>query len=452
MRKSKIFKLQRKREKKELKRRREKRKGKKIFFKSKNRSLRWFYLNYERRVIYNSSSSLIDFLEKTCGEIEVETFYYKIPKVFSLKRNYSETLKVILGVNKSIFESRGIGNYITLDFNECEDVDLPSLLLLQVCKIELQEDLKKISERLVFLKITPRIKVFKSRKNFVNKQLWLNGFIERDEVEVENDQLNPIDTIGYLYGRKTQKKYSENRKGKITTLTVRYINKCLNDFGFELNADGKGFTEGIISELLNNAEDHSPFDSWYITCNYYKRVLDENEGMVGELNLAIFNFGFSIADGLTENREKNVDQFNELEDMFQEYVKKVGLINKDLYLTLLSLQEGVSRLKYLDESRGTGTIKFIKSFLNLGEFENDRFKPNFHIFSGFTNLICDNKYKPFEIEGRQFLAFNDKNSLLERQDPEYLRILGTKFPGTLFNAKIYFNEEFLNKKVNGEDG
>ncbi|OOG75309.1 hypothetical protein [Algoriphagus sp. A40] len=451
MGKNKEAKVQKKRERKELIIRRKKRLGKKIYRGSKLSALYRFYRDYESKVLLNSRSKLIDFLEKNCGEIKFKSFTHKIPKVFSLKKNYEPTLKIIFEINKSIFESRGVGILISLDFEDCEQVDLPSLFLLQVCKIELQQDLKRISEKLRAVKLVPKIEVKKSKENSVNKQLWLNGFISRDQVKIENDQLNPIDTIGFLHGRKRQSKYSENRKGKITTYTVRYIDKCLNDFGYELDPTGKGFVEGIISELLNNAEDHSPFDSWYITCNYFKKEMGSIEGLIGELNIAIFNFGYSICEGLEDNRDKNNSQFNELDEVYKAYLSKVGPISKENYFTLLSLQEGVSRLKYLDESRGTGTIKFINSFLHLGDFENDQFKPHFHIFSGFTNLICDSKYKPFEKEGRQFLAFNDKKNLLGKQDANYLKDLALKFPGTLFNAKIYFNEEYLDKKVNGKD-
>lgn len=39
----------------------------------------------------------------------------------------------------------------------------------------------------------------------------------------------------------------------------------------------------------------------------------------------------------------------------------------DLY-TLYCLQEGISRLKYEDESRGRGTMNFIRAFITLGSF------------------------------------------------------------------------------------
>lgn len=442
--------LQRKRSKRELKITRKKNSGKKVFSGSKaTRHLVNFYRAYDIKILENSTSRLISFFQSRYFGLLGVRHYYKIPKVFSLKRNYVDTLEIILSINNSIFEYRGFDKKITLDFNDCIDVDLPSLFLLQVCKIQMMDDLKRINKKLTVIKFTPETEVLKSKKDNVNKQLWLNGFIDLDELTFERGDLVPIHTIGFLTGTKQKKSYIENQKGKFITKTVSYVNDCLNDVGFELSSEGKGYLDGILSEMLNNAEDHSPFDNWYLTANYFKSLVqDSGDDKIGELNFAIFNFGFSIFEGIEEKRNENKSQYEALDDLFLKYSSRFK-ISKDNFFTLLSLQEGVSRLKYTDESRGTGTIKFIKSFLELGEYENESHKSKLHVFSGFTELICENKYMPYQKEGFNLISLNSQKSLTEKQDPQNLKELGIGFPGTMLNAKIYLNANYLDKKRNG---
>lgn len=445
------FSLQRKRSKRGLKITRKKNSGKKVFIGAKaTRHLINFYRSYDIRILENSTSKLISFFQKRYFGLISVRHYYKIPKVFSLKRNYLETLEIILSINTSIFEYRGYDRKITLDFNNCVDVDLPSLFLLQVCKIQMMDDLKRINKKLTVIKFIPETEIIKSKEDNVNKQLWLNGFIDIDELTFEKGDLVPIHTIGFLTGTKQKKSYIENQKGKFITKTVSYVNGCLNDIGYELSHEGKGYLDGILSEMLNNAEDHSPFENWYLTANYFKNIVqNERDDKIGELNFAIFNFGFSIFEGIEEKRNENKDQYENLNDLFLNYSSRFK-ISKDNFFTLLSLQEGVSRLKYTDESRGTGTIKFIKSFLELGEYENESHKSKLHVFSGFTELICENKYGPYQKEGYNLISLNFQKSLTEKQDPKNLKELGLRFPGTMLNAKIYLNGNYLDKKRNGK--
>lgn len=444
--------LQLKRTKRELDLRNKRKSGRKNFSGSGNNNhLINFYRNYDTKILANSKSKLLTFFDTKYEGLWKSRLLFKIPKIFSLKRNYEETLEIIISLNYTIFDYRGFEYLIKIDFSNCEDVDLPSLFLLQICRIQMLEDLKRINKRLTVIKFIPKTEVLKSKNDNVNKQLWLNGFIDIQELTIEKGDLVPIHSIGFLTGKKKQKSYIENKKGKYTTKTVNYINNCLNDIGFQLSSEGRGYVDGIISEMLNNAEDHSPFENWYLTANYFKNLAkDEEEEIFGELNLAIFNFGYSILQGIEDTKDVNQKQYELLNDIFNKYSLK-HKISKDNYFTLLALQEGISRLKHTDESRGTGTIKFVKSFLELGDFENENFKPKLHIFTGNTELICDNKYRPYQKNGLNLISLNDVKELTEKQDPDNLKELGIEFPGTLLNAKIYLNHNYLDKKQHGRD-
>ena len=64
---------------------------------------------------------------------------------------------------------------------------------------------------------------------------------------------------------------------------------------------------------------------------------------------------------------------------------------------LYMLNEGISRLKYEDASRGNGTMQFLQAFTTLGSFgkKNSNFKSILNVISGHTVLSCDNSVGPY---------------------------------------------------------
>jgi len=95
------------------------------------------------------------------------------------------------------------------------------------------------------------------------------------------------------------------------------------------------------------------------------------------------------------------------------------------------------------------TMKFINSFLNLGdyEFSKHEFIPRLIIYSGNTSIKCDSRYKPFDKEGINYLSLNRKNDLTLPPDESHLKSLDRTFPGTLLAVKIYLNEHHLKRKI-----
>lgn len=69
-----------------------------------------------------------------------------------------------------------------------------------------------------------------------------------------------------------------------------------------LNPVGENVIDKLLSEILNNAEDHSIHNEWYVNGVSYKEIVD-GEPII-ELNLGILNLGFSIAEGLSKSKEK----------------------------------------------------------------------------------------------------------------------------------------------------
>jgi len=376
-----------------------------------------------------------------------------IPENFSFCQNYENSVTTIRDFIASIFEYRG--GEILIDFSDCNFTDQSALFVLQTLRYEFQSQFQKLDERMSVLKSEITINIKKAGVENVNKLLLLNGILP--EADLKTEGLMPITTIGYLKGNRDQKHYSENRKGPIVKKIVAYLNSCLAMHGLIFSPVGLNNMDGLISEILNNAEDHSEFSTYYISANMLREVeTDHSKSLVGEVNLSIMNFGFSYYDGFEHTKNENFDVYNQMEVLYDQVRKsnKFGFpFTRENLFTLYALQPGMSRIKYQEESRGTGTMKFISSFFSFGDYEDPErcYHPSLSLISGKTMLICDNKYRPFEKNGVFFVSLNPENDLREPPNRSNLKSLQYHFPGTILSAKIYLNKDHLLKKLNGND-
>ena len=312
------------------------------------------------------------------------------------------------------------------------------------------EFMEKIEAKLTLLKIRPPVKIIRSKDNTVNTYLLTSALTFITEEELKETQIKTISGLGTLTGNKSQKSYHENKKGGTATQIISFVNKCINEHNFELEVDTRNRIEGVISEILGNAEDHGIMNTWYVTANYLSKQHTENE-LIGELNLVFFNFGLSIFEGFEQTKEKNHEVYADLQQSYDWICSKYPkhTFTKENLFTLYALQDGSSRLKYEEKSRGTGTMKFINSFLEIGDFENQErnYMPKLSIISGCTHLICDNKYKPFREDTVNYLSLNFEKDLSILPAKSHLKTLPTPFPGTLLSVKIFLNEEHFNQKI-----
>lgn len=375
-----------------------------------------------------------------------------IPNDFSLEHNYNDTILTLSLIRRSLIKF--LGRKFIIDFSNCQNAGFSALFLLKVILEEYLKELKKLHIGLLIYKAYPEIIIQNSKKEAVNLRLLAHGIIKN--VQKPQTDFIPISILNMITGHKNQKHYHENKKGPAVTSLRQYINSCLKRYGFELNPQGEGFFDGLISEILNNAEDHSLFDTWYAFANLFENKRDANcSVIIGEINFAFLNFGYSIYEGFEETKTKNHLVYNEMDSMCKFISTKNGgnKFTRENLFTFYALQDGNSRLNYERESRGTGTMKFIKSFLNLGDYQDDSkgYVPKLFIFSGTTMLKCDNKFKPFDIDGVNYLSLNSENDMTLPPKASHLTTLSAKFPGTLISGKIYLNENHLKKKVENEN-
>lgn len=442
--------LQNKREKKRLKRLR-----KSIIYRGKMsvyEKIQNFQVVHDKRIINQFQSKVYKFLLDKNFITGTESRDRKIlfPKIFSLCDNYSESVQSIRNMVFAIWKNAG--QTIELDFSKCTKVDQSALFLLQILRLEILGELIKLEKGLKILSARVKFDIEKSAEQSVNFNLFLCGFLSN--VEATNDMI-PIDTIGYIKGTKSQKSYLENRKGVIGTKIVTYFDKCLRNNLYTLTPKGKNELGNMIGEILNNAEDHSPTNTYYVTANYYidKGTASNENDAVGVLNLSFMNFGYSIFEGLEQTKLENFETYDFLEGVYEQCGTKK--FSKENMFTLLALQDGVSRLKFEDKSRGTGTMTFINCFYEIGDYQNleRSLLPQLSILSGTTQLICNNSYRPFsDDKGNYFLSLNRDNDLTKPPDPKNLMDVKHGFPGTILSVRFCLSRGHIQKKMNNGTG
>lgn len=448
MDKKKYKKLQKRREYKKFKRKKKNFHGN-VFLKEQK-----FKKKIDSIKIDKFQSELYEFLKrkKFVEDSNKVSNHIKIPKKFSLYENYNSTLKIIELFTSSI--SKLEFKELVIDFSNCIQVDQPALFLFQVIWKEFNEEIKKLKYALIYKNDFTNINVISSKKSSVNKLLFVAGFIK--QTNVKDEKLKPVNTIGYFKGIKSQKNYTENRKSLIAGKLVGYINSCLKEIGFAFSEKGTNYFDGLISEILNNAEDHSPMNTYYVTANFMREFdsMKIKNDEIGELNLSILNFGDSYYEGLIDTKSKNIEIMHQMEQLYNKVnIKENTVFNKENLFTLYALQDGMSRLKFEDESRGTGTMAFINSFFLLGDYENHfkNYYPSLKIFTGNTFLKCDNTFKPFEIDGVNFLSLNSNNDLSTKPENSHLINNDKYFPGTILHIKIYLNNNHILNKIDEEN-
>ena len=408
-----------------------------------------FKKDHDDIILGKHTFELEDFLNKNGNStIKKPTTEITIPKTFSLEEDYDSTIEILALIRKSLIKYKG--EDIKIDFSNCIKVDFSSLFLLKVLLDEYLENSKRLDQKVLIYKVIPNIIITHSKNSDVNLKLLANKLIPITSMGTSD--FIPISSLDMITGTRSQRHYAENKKGVAATKIRKYINTGLNRHNFSLNEKGDSFLDGMISEILNNAEDHSPFNKWYAFANLFETKRNQqNTEVVGEINLAFLNFGYSIFEGFEETKIQNKKTYNEMDAlhrMVSETLKGKKYSKENLF-TLYALQEGNSRLKFEEESRGTGTMKFINSFLNLGDYQDELkgYVPHLLIYSGSTMLKCDNKYQPFSLDGAFYLSLNDENDMTHAPESSHLKTLDNRFPGTLLIGKIYLNESHLKKKI-----
>ncbi|MBL0938137.1 MAG: hypothetical protein IBJ03_04535 [Gemmatimonadaceae bacterium] len=258
----------------------------------------------------------------------------------------------------------------------------------------------------------------------------------------------PIGTADFIYhplvnGAATGERAKRSSPADIeATRLVEYLDKCLGLYDFELKPEGQAAFAELVGELLNNCEDHSGGSDWWIAA--YLR--QPKGGNVGDVHLAIFSFGDTIAESMRSLPSESM--LRKDIDRLLTHHRKIGTFRKlaeETFWTLLAIQQRVSRKNKLPNrvgNRGQGTVRMMEAFRRLGSTAAG-LSPVMTLVSGRSQLIFDGEYelsaKGQQKAGQRTIAFNIPNSLELPPDPAKVRTLATSFPGTLISLRFYLD-------------
>lgn len=370
-----------------------------------------------------------------------------VPKRFSFKESYDECIVFFKELISSYLFLESI---IILDFRKCKKSTIACFSVLEVI-LENLYDIRDSYNNHRFSPCVRNVKVLQSEKD-VKTNKYLHSFLHVPLPEDQNDGSFYM-KLPLQSGR--LRNYKESSKGVVTRNVVNFVNESTHVAGAILNPKGRNALDGLLTEVLGNAEDHSSKNNfWFVDGISFAE--NQNDVDVVDLNLCIFNLGNSMYEGFEETKERNVENYSKCDNLYKKHEKlftpKVRFERESLF-TLYMLNEGISRLKYKDSSRGNGTMRFLESFITLGSFGgiNPKFKCQLNVISGHTVLTCDNDVRYFEEDNFKKLSLNKEKDMGLLPDADYLEFNTENFPGTILECHIYLNRNYFFKILNNNE-
>ena len=302
----------------------------------------------------------------------------------------------------------------------------------------------------------------------LKKDLYINGIIEYLDIkrskrgkvfnfpEEEKEKKEHFKTLRLLGGGESiicfSKKLLERNMfigsymGETINEPIKFINESLKTKGFKLTKKGEKNFKEIIGEIIGNSRIHlgDRFNQYFLIGNYY-------DSEIGKGSLLFFNFGNTIYETLKAT--KSLEMKKTMERLINIHKSNKSLDEKfteESLLTLLALQDKISSEYKKEESRGTGTIKMIRNFLKISNFNSLENSPNAFVISGKTIIKLDKKLKEIQNDKIMRLSFNEKKSLEYKPDSKYVKSNRIFYPGTMILIEFNIDKEWLMKGENNE--
>jgi hypothetical protein len=268
---------------------------------------------------------------------------------------------------------------------------------------------------------------------------------------IPEDINSKIILLDLIVGEASDKPMKTTRQELAATKLRKYIDQCLGTEGYQLTDDGKSKLLQLVTEMLDNAEQHSRTDDRWHVIAYFSRMEAESGGIC---HIAIFNFGDSISQSLRHSDADEIKREIKALASFHRNKNWFGLSNwKDEVLwTLYALQQGITRFAGTAEGqlRGNGTVTMI-------EFFEDLAGPGARmcLVSGSAYVLFDGTHRL--TEGRRgtsdvrwkVIAFNDLNDLYVPPDGKYVHALKDRFPGTVVSLRFQIEASYLELRKAG---
>lgn len=391
-------------------------------------------------------SEFIRFTKKVFNVTEAKPKKLSVPKDFSFGVNFDLTIEFYRSLNYALYEKNEV---VIIDFTNCKRMKIGAATFLQITLLEFLNFTDKFNMN-HYGKLSSNFKIINSKELRINKMLFSLRLIT-DFEGIDKINESSFFPLNLTIGAKKRYNYNENIKGKIGKKINSFVNQSMRGFGYELDEEGQRTMLNLMGEILGNAEDHSLLNNYYVNGVSFLEKVDDNP--IIELNLAIINLGYSFYEGFINVKDRNIDINEKMEKLYNIHSSYKN-INQDKYskeslFTLYGLQEGISRLKFKDQSRGNGTMNFIRSFMNLGEFgeEDRKYQSKLNIISGRTVIECTNDFKPYCSDEIFYLSLNKEQDLKKLPSKKAIFTHTGYFPGTILQVRIFMSKEYFKRTV-----
>jgi hypothetical protein len=387
---------------------------------------------------WGSSSQLLEFVREGFRGTNIaikrgRDWIIEFPENFCLISNPTETLNLlysIVWVSRHIFRRERL----FLDQIKCKRIDIGASALLDILTSELRREAR--------CAIGGRFPLDQKACDLV-QCMGITRFLGVSGVEPTPDLDSTFTKVPLMWGKKSISFGTDQERA--STKLGDYLNTVIKKVsGLTLSDEIKKAIANWAGEIITNAEEHSGRDDWYAIAYMVPSGNGTEATALGECQLAIFGFGRSIAEGVVDTLSTlRKDVLEEMQRIAAEHTKSAFFIPKkydvtDL-LTLLCLQDGVSR--FSDPDRGTGTVQFIEAFQAFGRNSDATKAPSMALVSGRTRILFDDTYpiKDQVVNGarRKVIAFNSANNLEEKPDEKNVHSLDNGFPGTILTCRFF---------------
>ncbi len=365
---------------------------------------------------------------KRVNNCDVKETHINIPENFSLIENPDNSIETLKEINYLFFKSNT--NRIVMNYSNCKKLGLEASVITDLIVLNGLNYRKKINHSVKLSGNVP------SSYN-AGEIFWNSGLLKHLSLsKVEDPRVERLDPFTITMH---DSNYATNE-------TLTYFNNCLLRTGFLLNDDGISYFTRLIGEIIGNAKEHSGSNGeWYVSGHFTQAT----PGNYGKGCLSFISIGNTIYENLIHNC-KSEETKRKINNHLKAHKSLFNVgFNEEASVTVFGLQYKIS--SETDENnldRGTGTIKFIDSFSNLGKTFNNE-KPKMTIVSGNTHILFDGTYNLQNMKKNnqeiQVIAFNEENDLYKRPDSNYVKILKNRFPGVIISIEFYLDKMYLIK-------
>ncbi|WP_294066186.1 hypothetical protein [uncultured Fusobacterium sp.] len=436
-------------------------KARKIYIKKKNK-FKKREKNYIIKIDISELKNKISNFSEVLNFLKQEKFYsndfkfgqkdviIKLPRIFSLIENPDKVFQIL----KQLIECfvKGIKN-IEFDYSEVEELEIGAVALKNIICLNLDKQDFVLSGNFPGCKDLDENNLIKNKYKKALEILIYSGlfkilgFEPKRYVEIVGNS-EPL-TLPLMGGGKNLPniKCKSIKLGKIEHQITEYFNNALiKTVDKKLNEKGLRIFDKIIGEVIANCQEHSGEFNQYFCSGHFVQI-DRN---IGNYQLTIFNFGQSIATGLRMSKHLPEDVNIKMQNLIKLHTKKRWFScnnwNEETLLTLFSLQDRVSRVFDPKKQRGTGTIRMLKAFQDVGGCYIEGQDPKMTIISGQAQILVDNS-EICQLKDKK-ITFNVEKSLKVKPDENYVKKINHCFPGTIITLNIFLDKKWLENKLN----